>query len=231
MEKLWDLRIKVIDNYEKLMSYKAIKSTADKISGYTDKGILMSPEAMQNTITLLEKARETNDAISGFGRSKLKINKTKEEKQEEEADNILSKFGRSVCTTEEDTTALERVKEIEKKKKLMGKSEEEKNFIDAMRNLENYMNSENIEHSFRCREEKLSNDDIEIMIEETESLDVDDQSDKIKVLRNINKMKDQTLFDFCDKKPYQCLVCPFYYKDMKEFLEMKNKRKEYKEED
>jgi hypothetical protein len=230
MIKLWKLRLKVIDAYENLLSYKAIKSTKDKISGYTDRGILMNPEAMQTTIALLEKAKDTNDKISNFGRSSLKIKKTaaEEDAKEKEAESMVIKFGRSICTTT-DTTALDRIKNIEEEKNLRNKNEPEKNFIKAMRELENYMAENKIKHSFRCKEEKLSDKDIESMIEEAELLEVEDQSDKIKVLRNIKKMKEQNLFQFCDKKPYQCLVCPYYYEDFSEFIEMKNIRKKENE--
>jgi len=79
-ETLLNKYLKVIKELDILMSERAIKSVENKISGYTDKGILMSPENMKNTISLLEKARETNSNISNFGRSVLKVKSPNEEK-------------------------------------------------------------------------------------------------------------------------------------------------------
>jgi hypothetical protein len=227
-EKLWELRLKVIEALDNLMSEKAIKSTENKISGYTDRGVLMSPENMQNTISLLEKAKETNKIISGFGRSALKVKK-EEENNINKNENMLNRFGRSVCTSDE-PTAYDRIKEIEDSKKKK-KSNMESIFINAMKELEKYMQENEIVHPFKCKNKKLNKKNIDEMIDKANSLELEDQFEKIKVLRSINKIKSQSLFQFCDKKPYQCLICPYYYKSLPEYSEMvkrNNKRKEIK---
>ena len=91
------------------------------------------------------------------------------------------------------------------------------------------MKEKEIVHPFKCKAKKLNKKNIEEMIEKANNLELDDQLERIKVLRNINKIKSQTLFQFCDKKPYQCLICPYYYKSLPEYSEMvrrKAKRKE-----
>jgi hypothetical protein len=222
-EKLWELRLNVINAYEELLSHKAIKSTEDKISGFTDSGIFMSPENMQSTIALIERAREVNSNISNFGRSQIKIRHDNEECKDKEQEGIIGRFGRSVCTTE--PTALDIVENVEKQSKLKNRNNHELKFIEVMKELEKYMRENKIEHSFKCKNEKLSSDEIDGMVKKAEDLKVEEEGEKIKVLRSINKMKKQKLFDFCNKKPYQCLVCPYYYENLGEFHEMEKLRK------
>lgn len=220
-ETLLNKYLKVIKELDVLMSERAIKSVENKISGYTDKGILMSPENMKNTISLLEKARETNNNISNFGRSVLKVKSPNEEKSNLDAEQLMSRLGRSVCTSED--TAYDRVKNIDNLKK---KKNNKNGFFIALEELEKYMEENGIKHAFRCKKKKLSAKVIKEMVDKAQDIDIDDDSEKAKVFKNIAKMEKQNLFDFCDKKPYQCLICPYYYKSFSEFSTVIEKRNE-----
>lgn len=224
------LRLKVIKALDALMEEKAIKSTEDKISCYTDRGLLMSPENIQNTITLIDQAREMNSTINNFGRSTIKDKKNNEEKNEQETEKMLNSFGRSICTSEE--TAYDRIQKIEDSKSKKNKKSNKNSFISAMKELEDYMKKNKISHPFRCKKKKLSKKNIDEMVQNANELELEDQFEKIKVLRNINKMKSQSLFDFCDKKPYQCLICPYYYANLSEYSEIiRIKNKEHNNEE
>lgn len=221
-EILLKLYLNAIKALDILNSERAIKSIENKISGYTDKGILMSPENMKNTISLLEKARETNNSINNFGRSVLKTKTSKEEDNDDtKVDNLMGRLGRSVCTTED--TAYDRVKNLESLKK----NKNNKNaFFIALQELEKYMEENGIKPAFRCKNKKLSAKVIKEMIDKANDIDIDDEFEKKKILKNITKMEKQKLFDFCDKKPYQCLICPYYYKNGSEFSTVIGKRNE-----
>lgn len=225
--ELMRLRLKVIKALDDLIEEKSIKSTEDKISCYTDRGVLMSPENIQNTITLIDQAREVNNTINNFGRSVIKEKNNLEEKNEQETEKMLNHFGRSICTSE-DTTAYDRVQKIKDSK---NKKNKKNSFIIIMKELEDYMKKNEISHSFRCKNKKLSKKNIDEMIKNVNELELEDEFEKIKVLRNINKMKSQSLFDFCDKKPYQCLICPYYYANLLEYSEIiRIKNKEHNNE-
>lgn len=220
-ENLLILYINAIKELEILNSEKAIKSTENKISGYTDSGILMSPTNMQNTISLIEKARETNANINAFGRSTLKVKSPKEEDDIPNIEQLMGRVGRSVCTSED--TAYDRIKSMEDSKK---KKSNKSAFFIALQKLEEYMEEHGIKHAFRCKNKKLSKKVIKEMRSKANDVDIDDDYEKAKILKNITKMENQNLFDFCDKKPYQCLICPYNYESFSEFSAVIEKRNE-----
>lgn len=227
-KQLWDLRLKVIRTYEKYLFEKSIKSSQDKISGFNENGCQMTPEAMQQIANMIDHARETNNAIENFGRSysrslpKRVENNAMSESQE---DAMFSRFGRSKCTSkDEPATASELVEQNILRPKKDKFSIIRDSFIDAMKELEKFMQEHNFSHSFRCKNEHLSDEDISKMISEANSLI--DSEERSVALNNIKKIQKQTLFQFCTNKPYQCMVCPYYYGNMEEFLKMKELRKE-----
>jgi len=227
-ERLWELRLNAISAYENLVFEQSVKSTKDKISGYSENDILMKPDAMQHMIRVLENERKTDNAISDFGRSRLskKKDKTEEEERDAEADSILGKFGRSQCTTqpeEENTAMVGAGRKIEREK--MGQiSSAEKYFFKQVNILGKFLHEHSIEESFKCKSTKIDVENLNEMFEEVDTIEFEDESDRKKVLSQIKTIGNDNLFNFCDRKPHQCLVCPYYYEDFKEFWEMKNLR-------
>jgi hypothetical protein len=234
-DRLWELRMAAIRAYDEWITEKSIKSTQGKISGYNENDILMQPDAMQSMIEMLQYARKANDTMDDFGRSQLvKKEKEKEKKKDEDSDavaeKILANFGRSVCTSvpeEEPITALDGAeRNIERNKSKGGVSPAEKEFLNSVKTLGIFMKKHGIKEYFKCKIKQVGKKNIDEMLKEVDNIELDDEADRKKILLQINNIKEGKLFDFCDMKPHQCLVCPYYYKDFPEFWKMKKIREE-----
>src|SRR4030042_3731557 len=226
--KLLELRLNAIAAYEDWAYDKSIKSTQNKISGFGENDILMKPDAMQHMINMLENEKATHGAISDFGRSKLKRKEEKEDNDEIVTNNILNKFGRSHCIIEDNElkTAIDGVQCNLERKIKESKDPMSIALLEKIKILEKFMRDNNITESFRCKSERVDDEQIATMLEEANSIELDDEADRHKILSQIKKIKNENLFDFCDRKPHQCLMCPYYYKDFMEFSEMmKNREK------
>lgn len=224
-KKLWELRISVVKAWEKYTFEKSIRSSKEKISGFSENGILMNPQAMQQMVTLLESSREADIAINNFSRSRPVVKKVD---KDVEAEGMLARFGRSVCTSqpEEKVTAADLISTNLLSKKEDSFSLAKKDFKVALKKLEDFMKENNLSHPLRCKNEHISEEDVQKMITDAEVIGKDNQDEKMVILRQIKKLQRQTVYESCTNKPYQCMVCPFYYKDMADFFKLKQIRKE-----
>jgi len=231
-KRLWELRINAVVAYDKWMTEKAIKSTKDKINVFSNNDVMMNPRAMQEMIHVLEQAKKTSSDIIDYGRSVPVVKK--EEKDELIMNGALGSFGRSVCTSnkeEEPDTAVERINRSVKRKEKKVSNSTKGFYIEQITTLEEFMVNNNIQASFKCKSKKVTKKQIEEMKADALEIELDDEYDRKKILSQIKKIGDNKLFDYCDKKPYQCLVCPYYYKSFKEFYVMKTMREEKRNEE